>query len=205
MHVRFISRRTLLTLISTLVVVSIVVGAAWPAGEAPVPRRDSRLWRDPRPSPAFPISQEGMPVSTNVEPTPATINGLELLLGEGAAQPQPPSPVARPATQPLDAAEVQPILDRLPPLETETTDVEEFKLPPQSLPPVIASETVTQSFPPPDSGMIAPEVSTGPLAVLRYAPEGEIPIAPLSTSPSTSRWFRSTRSTRWRRRMCRSR
>jgi len=172
MYARLISRRTLLTLISSLVVVSIVVGAAWPAGATI--RIDSRPLR----SAPSPVSQEGIPVSANNAPTPATINGLELLLSEGAAQPQAPSPIARPASQPLDAAEVQPILDRLPPLELEATDIEEFNLPPQSLPPVIASETITQSFPPPAGDGAAPEVATGPLEVLRYAPEGEIPIAP---------------------------
>ncbi len=172
MHARFISRRTLLTLISSLVVVSIVVGAAWPAGAAI--RADSRPLRGV----SSPVSQEGTPVSVNPAPTPATINGLEVLLGEGAAQPQPPSPIERPVSQPLDAATIQPILERMPPLETEPTDIEEFKLPPQSLPPVIASETVTQSFPPPASDVTTPEVASGPLKVLRYAPEGEIPIAP---------------------------
>ena len=85
MHIRFISRRTLLTLISSLVVVSIVVGAAWPAGVTI--RADSRPLRGV-PSP---VSQEGMPMSAASAPTPATINGLEVLLGEGAAQPQPPT------------------------------------------------------------------------------------------------------------------
>ncbi|HQY89979.1 alpha-2-macroglobulin family protein [Caldilinea sp.] len=184
MYVRFISRRTLLTLVSTLVVVSIIAGAGWPAGATvgATVRGDSRpvagLQSSLLQPPASPISQEGMPVSTNVEPTPATINGLEVLLGEGVAVPQPPSLLTRASSQPLAAAAVQPILERMPPIEAEATDVEPFKLPPQSLPPVTASEVVTQSFPPPDSGMIAPEVSTGPLAVLRYAPEGEIPIAP---------------------------
>lgn len=48
MHARFISRRTLLTLISSLVVVSIVVGAAWPPGVAI--RADSQPLRGVSPS-----------------------------------------------------------------------------------------------------------------------------------------------------------
>ena len=171
MNIRFVTRRTLLAAVSTLVIVSIVTGAAWPAGAAV--RVDSR----PVSGLASPVSQEGTPMS-EANSTPATINGLEVLLGEGAEQPQPPSPIETASSQPLDEAAIQPILDRMPPLETETTDVEPFKLPPQSLPPVTASEVVTQSFPPADSGGPVPEVSTGPLEVLRYAPEGEIPIAP---------------------------
>lgn len=89
--------------ISTLVVVSIVHGATWPAGAA------VHVESHPAHDLASPVSQEGIPVTTTAEPTPASLNGLELLLSEGAAQPQPPLPVARPASQPLDAAEVQPI------------------------------------------------------------------------------------------------
>ncbi len=162
--------RLLLSLISLIVILSIVIGAVWPVGAAV--RVESR----PAAGVFSPIAQEGMPVSTS-EPTPAALNGLEVLLEEGAAQPQPPTPLARPPAQPLDAEAVQPILDRLPPLETAPTDVEAFKLPPQSLPPVRASEIVTQSFPPPESELTAPEVPAGPLEVLRYAPEGDVPLA----------------------------
>ena len=71
------------------------------------------------------------------------------------------------------------MLDRLPPLAVEATDTEEFKLPPQSLPPPTASTIVTETFPPPAAEPgAAPEVETGALEVLRYAPEGEIPVAP---------------------------
>jgi uncharacterized protein YfaS (alpha-2-macroglobulin family) len=115
---------------------------------------------------------------SDVDAPPTTVNGLELLLGEGAAQPQPSTQLDAAPGQPLTDADTQPILDRMPPLEVESSDIEEFKLPPQSLPPPRASETVTQSFPPPPTDMTAPVATNGPLAVLRYAPEGEIPIAP---------------------------
>lgn len=162
--------RLLLSLASAVLIVSIVTGSFWPVSAAV--RTESR----PAGRAFSPVTQEDMAVS-NSEPTPVTLNGLELLLEEGAAQPQPPTLLARPPAQPLDADAVQPLLDRLPPLETETTDVEAFKLPPQSLPPVRASEVVTQSFPPPESELMAPEVPAGPLEVLRYAPEGDVPLA----------------------------
>jgi uncharacterized protein YfaS (alpha-2-macroglobulin family) len=171
MNIRFRSRRTLLTAVSALVVLSILVSAVWPVG--------AQVAATSRPAPVAlaPIAQEGVSMS-DADPTPTTVAGLELLLSEGAAQPQPTTPVEQPPTQPLDAADIQPILDRLPPLETESGDVEAFKLPPQSLPAPTASEVVTQSFPPPATDMTPPTVAAGALAVLRYAPEGEIAIAP---------------------------
>lgn len=171
MNIRFRSRRTLLTAVSALVVLSILVSAAWPVGAqvAAVSR--------PAPLTLAPVAQEGVSMS-DADPTPTTVAGLELLLSEGAAQPQPVTPVEQPPTQPLDAADIQPILDRLPPLEAESGDVEAFKLPPQSLPPPTASEIVTQSFPPPPTDLAPPVVESGALQVLRYAPEGEIAIAP---------------------------
>ncbi|MFZ1767766.1 MAG: hypothetical protein WAU00_01140, partial [Caldilinea sp.] len=63
MYVRFISRRTLLTLVSTLVVVSIIAGAGWPAGATvgATVRGDSRpvagLQSSLLQPPASPISQ----------------------------------------------------------------------------------------------------------------------------------------------------
>lgn len=162
--------RLLPSFTSAVLILSIVTGSVWPVGAS------VRTESHPAGSAFSPIAQEGMAVS-NSEPTPATLNGLELLLEEGAAQPQPPTPLARPPAQPLDAEAVQPILDRLPPLEAEATDTEAFRLPPQPLPPPRASTVVTQSFPPPESEQMAPEIPTGPLEVLRYAPEGDVPLA----------------------------
>lgn len=171
MNIRFRSRRSLLTAVSTLVVLSILITTAWPVGAqvAAVSR--------PAPIGLAPSVQEGVRMS-DADPTPSTVGGLELLLGEGAAQPQPATQLELTPSQPLDDAEIQPILDRLPPLEMESGDVEAFKLPPQTLPPPTASEIVTQSFPPPPTDMTPPEVAVGALEVLRYAPEGEIPVAP---------------------------
>ena len=117
---------------------------------------------------------------TDAGTEPTTVNGLELLLGEGAAQPQPVTAVATPATQPLDDAAIQPILDRMPDLQAEAGDVEEFKLPPQSLPPPTASTIVTQSFPPPDSGQSAPEVVSRPAGGAALCTRGRNPDRALS-------------------------
>jgi len=108
--------------------------------------------------------------------TPTT--GLQIALSEGTEAPavveQPPLAPA----EPLDEATLQTLLDRLPPLETATTDQVDFRLPEEVLPPPRPGTTVAESFPP-DEAVTAPtEVESGPLEVLRFAPEGEIPIAP---------------------------
>ena len=110
--------------------------------------------------------------------TPASTNGLTVALSEGAEQPQATEAVPVGETQPLTTAEVQPVLDRLPPLETGTALTEAFKLPPESLPPPIPGATIDQPFPPAVSGPTPEAPVTGPLEVLRYAPEDEIPVAP---------------------------
>ena len=58
------------------------------------------------------------------------------------------------------------------------TLTEEFRLPPESLPPPVAGTTITQTFPPTETAPAPPTVESGALEVLRYAPQGEIPIAP---------------------------
>ncbi len=168
---RPLARRTMGNVVSALVIVSMLVGAAWPTGT--VAHGSGR----PLQGRLSPLLQEETPmIDTGSEPT--TVNGLRLLLGEGAAQPQPAAAVVIPATQPLDPGAIQPILDRMPELQAEAGDTEALKLPVQSLPPPTAGAIVTQSFPAPDNDLIAPEVVVGPLEVLRYAPEGEIPVAP---------------------------
>ena len=163
-------RRTTGSVVGTLVIVSMLVGVAWPAGTvAHMPSR-------PLQRPISPLLQERTQM-TDADTEPITVNGLELRLSEGAAQPQAITAVAIPATEPLDDAVTQPILDRMPDLQAAAGDDAQFKLPPQSLPPPTASTAVTQSFPP-SSDRAAPEVASGALQVLRYAPEGEIPVAP---------------------------
>ena len=112
--------------------------------------------------------------------TSGTGNGLQILLSEGAEQVTPVDAVPPAPATPLDDAEVQLVLDRLPPLETQSGDVVDFRLPEDSLLPPQTGNTITTTFPTTNTnGMSAPEVVTdGPLEVLRFAPEGEIPLAP---------------------------
>ncbi|MBN1430034.1 MAG: hypothetical protein JXB07_16815 [Anaerolineae bacterium] len=104
---------------------------------------------------------------------------LSIRLSEGQAllQAIEQRPVA--TGEPLSPEEIEQILARLPDLTPEPGDQTEFQLAQDPIPPPRPGETITQTFPQPEPSP-APDVSEdGPLTVLRYAPEGEVPIAPL--------------------------
>ncbi len=105
-------------------------------------------------------------------------NGLQIILGEGSEMVQPSTVMTPAPAAPLDDAATQLVIDRLPPLTTEASDVVDFRLPEESLPPPQTGATITTTFPTTDSAGTPPTVVSGPLEVLRYSPEGEIPLAP---------------------------
>lgn len=78
----------------------------------------------------------------------------------------------------LSAETIQSILARLPELTLTPTDTQEFRLPDESLPPPRPGQTINDAFPPPVNAGPPESVPTGPLEVLRFAPEGDVPIAP---------------------------
>jgi len=103
--------------------------------------------------------------------------GLTIRLSDGGAEPQSYEPLPVTTGEPLNLEEIENILARLPLLEPLAGDQVDFKLPEEVLPPPRTGETIEEPFPlPPES--FAPDVEYGPLEVLRYSPEGEIPIAP---------------------------
>jgi hypothetical protein len=78
---------------------------------------------------------------------------------------------------PLSQEEIEAIVARLPEPTEEAGDRVEFNLPDEIIPPPQPGETVDQPFGEvPD--VATPEVPEGPLEVVRFAPEGEIPLAP---------------------------
>ncbi len=104
--------------------------------------------------------------------------GLQLRLSEG-------TPVAQsePVTSTVPAArlsddDAQNVLKRLRPLKTEPTDEQEFALRDRSLPPPRTGKTITDSFPPAEKLDVPDIVAAGPLEVLRYSPEGDVPLVP---------------------------
>jgi uncharacterized protein YfaS (alpha-2-macroglobulin family) len=103
---------------------------------------------------------------------------LLIRLSEGQPQPQDEEPVPVATGEPLTEEEIEAILARLPSLVIEPDDQVELNLPDESLPPPRTGETIEVLFPPPTEISGPEPVEPGPLEVVRYAPEGEIPLAP---------------------------
>ncbi len=101
---------------------------------------------------------------------------VELSIGQ--AKPVRMDPVLPLAGEPLPTEEVERILTRLPDLIMEPEDQLAFNLPAEPIPPPRPGETIQGEFPPPPSDVTRPQADSGPLEVLRYSPEGEIPLAP---------------------------
>jgi uncharacterized protein YfaS (alpha-2-macroglobulin family) len=80
-------------------------------------------------------------------------------------------------TTPLTAEELDAVLVRLPAVQTAEGDVQEYALPSESLPPPRPGVEVDVPFPPEES-VPAVEVESGPVEVVRYAPEGDVPLVP---------------------------
>lgn len=103
---------------------------------------------------------------------------LPFQLSEGVAGYDPGAvqiPVAE--TTPLTVEELQAILVRLPAVQTETGDVQEYALPSESLPPPRPGVEVDLPFPI-DESATPLEVESGPVEVLRFSPEGDVPLVP---------------------------
>jgi uncharacterized protein YfaS (alpha-2-macroglobulin family) len=126
-------------------------------------------------APSIPGEPQAMANSTGSENLPAH---LTLYLSEGQAQPQAAAPLPPATGQPLPQEDLSRLLERLPVLTPEPQDVSEFNLAPGPIPPPRPGQTIQQPFPPPAQPAVTEAVESGPLKVLRYAPEGEIPIAP---------------------------
>ncbi len=108
----------------------------------------------------------------------AAVQGVSIQLSAGQAQPQAAEPVLLATGEPLPEYEIEEILARLPALAVESEDQVDFNLAQEPIPPPRTGETITEAFPPPPEAIRPEPVAAGPLQVLRYAPEGEIPLAP---------------------------
>ncbi|HWR65203.1 MAG TPA: Ig-like domain-containing protein [Bellilinea sp.] len=125
-----------------------------------------------------------MPYTINSENGPAgessTGKDYNLIVGLSAGQAQQATPVPLPVVtgEPLTDEEIAGIFERLPNLPVSSSDQTEFKFPVELLPPPRPGTTIQQQFPFFDV-VPTPEIaSSEPLQVLRFAPEGEIPLAP---------------------------
>ncbi|HEV7843601.1 MAG TPA: Ig-like domain-containing protein, partial [Pyrinomonadaceae bacterium] len=104
--------------------------------------------------------------------------GLRFRLSEGAEQTERLAALPTPATTKISDSEVQNILKRLPPVKAEEQDEQDFALRDRSLPPPRTGKTINVSFPPPVESLQPDSSTSGPLEVLRFAPEGEVSLAP---------------------------
>ncbi|MDB4963297.1 MAG: hypothetical protein JWP01_3296 [Myxococcales bacterium] len=80
----------------------------------------------------------------------------------------------------LPEAEANAMLGRAKPITTDPVDKQRFALREKSLPPPRTGQTIKGSFPPPASSLLPPAATdTGKeLRVLRWMPEGQVPLAP---------------------------
>ncbi|MGE5224888.1 MAG: alpha-2-macroglobulin family protein [Omnitrophica WOR_2 bacterium] len=172
---RFNRRYGILSM-AVLAVLLVSAGAFW-------------FWRSRQPSSPggqqVPLNQ-GSP-STSVQAGPAAVSGsasgggtssISIRLSEGQAQPQAVQPLPVATGEPLSQQEIDQVLNRLPVLTAEPGEQTEFKMPKGPLPPPRTGQTIPEVFPPAPGPAVPAKVDSGPLQVLRYAPEGEIPIAP---------------------------
>ncbi|MCM3869438.1 MAG: Ig-like domain-containing protein, partial [Pyrinomonadaceae bacterium] len=131
-----------------------------------------------RPTTAFAKTIDSSPTTSQREDPSNEESGLRFRLSPGVDQPEP-----RPTTNPVSASELsqnetESILKRLPPMQVDATDAQEFALRERSLPPPRTGQTINVSFPQPTTDSAPETTAPGPLEVLRYAPEGDVPLAP---------------------------
>ncbi|HRC54510.1 MAG TPA: Ig-like domain-containing protein, partial [Kofleriaceae bacterium] len=106
--------------------------------------------------------------------------GLDLRLSNGKRGPEPVDRASLPAAKKLSNADTNALFSRARPLAADQDDRKDFALRPKSLPPPRTGQTIKGSFPPPASTLLPPAASDAQkdLAVLRYMPEGKVPLAP---------------------------
>lgn len=138
----------------------------------------------PQSNPPAGNNGQQIPVDVGLTATPGDESTMDdngdqpMTLGEGQSQPQGAQILPTAAAEPLTDAEIDAILSRLPTLPPDESNTADFKLAQGLLPPPRSGETVQQPFPPVSTPESINLPVAGPLEVLRYSPEGEIPVAP---------------------------
>ena len=89
------------------------------------------------------------------------------------------SRAARAGDEDLDA-DATTLLSRATPIKSDAADQQTFALRPDSQPVPRTGKTITGQFPPPPSSLLPPASNNAnkDLTVLRYMPEGKVPLAP---------------------------
>lgn len=125
---------------------------------------------------ATPAEEQGDRAAEGNEPE--EVIPVTIYLSEGQAQPTPVATVPPAVGQPLTADEIERLAARMPELASQGGDAQEFRLAGEPIPPPLTGKTLAEPFPPAAQTAPTPEIATGPLEVLRYSPEGEVPVAP---------------------------
>lgn len=132
-------------------------------------------------------NRQDIPIGESItEPNPEgevpsmsdAIQPVSFRLSAGQAQPQAASELPIVSGEPLSDEDIDQIVARLPGLASGETDQVEFKLAQDPIPPPRPGETISQPFPPLESAAQPDLGEAGALKVLRFAPQGEIDIAP---------------------------
>jgi len=106
------------------------------------------------------------------------VQGLRVVLSDAENKDDAASSVAAAQSQPISAAQTAKLLARLPQLEEEHGDRKVFALREGSLPAPRTGETVDVSFPPKPEVLPPDPTEQDDLTVVRFAPEGSVPLAP---------------------------
>jgi len=125
-----------------------------------------------------------MPATNGNEPTTPTDTpsgkdyGISIGMSGGQARQETPVPVPLATGEPLSPEDIESLFARLPNLPVSPADQTEFQYPVELLPPPKTGVILKDKFPYSEY-LPTPEVQQNqPLEVLRFAPEGEISIAP---------------------------
>lgn len=94
-----------------------------------------------------------------------------------AGAPEGAADVPSASAAPLDPEALAGLVERLPELPATAAQAVDAQLPPGPPRPAIAGETIEVVFPPAEDAAPPPAESSGPLAVERVQPEGDVPIA----------------------------
>jgi alpha-2-macroglobulin len=108
-------------------------------------------------------------------------DGLDLQVSNGQQGAAPLDRATLAPARKLSAADAAALLARVKPLAADPQDVQGFALRPGSQPPPRTGQTIKSAFPPPASSSRPPPAAKdagGELRVVRYMPEGSVPLAP---------------------------
>jgi uncharacterized protein YfaS (alpha-2-macroglobulin family) len=107
-------------------------------------------------------------------------DGLDIRVSDGKAGPPAFDRAKLAPAKKLGDAEVNAMMTRATPIKKDADDQQAFALRPRSNPPPRTGNTITGTFPPAPSSLLPPKANDAgkDLTVLRYMPEGQVPLAP---------------------------